>query len=101
MKNLILFTFVITILASSNLFASKDLLAKCGPRTEAYATAAVGRKYDPNGIEAYKCEIAQNKAVVLCELLASKGDGDAHDTYRAVLNKSCTRVLRLDVIGIE
>lgn len=47
------------------------------------------------------CELAPNKAVYLCEVTALKGGGDASDTYLVVVNKSCSRVLRSELIGEE
>jgi hypothetical protein len=57
--------------------------------------------YDRDGIEALSCELAANQKAVLCEVGALKGEGAAADTYRVVLNASCSRVFRVDLIGEE
>jgi hypothetical protein len=98
MKLLLIATLALTCLSS---FASDELLNKCGPVAAKKVTKSVGKDYDKNGIWTYQCVLAPNKAVVICELGANKGDGAATDTYQAVLDKACTKVLRIDVIGIE
>lgn len=60
-----------------------------------------GNGYDRDGIEAYKCELAANRAAVICEVSAAKGDGAASDTYRTILTKSCTKVLRVELLFEE
>ncbi len=61
-----------------------------------------GRKYyDADGFDAFKCEIAQNNKVVICEVGASKGGGEAHDTYRVVMNRDCWKSHRVELIGEE
>lgn len=72
----------------------------------ASASAAVERsgfndRYDVGGFETLGCERSLNRKVVLCEVSASKGDGAASDTFRVVLSASCSRVLRIDLIGEE
>ncbi|MFP5458888.1 MAG: hypothetical protein ACLGG7_09165 [Bacteriovoracia bacterium] len=70
------------------------------------ASSAVERssfndRYDVGGFETLDCERSLNRKVVLCEVSASKGDGAATDTFRVVLSESCSRVLRIDLIGEE
>jgi hypothetical protein len=86
---------------STTSFSSEVLLKKCGPLAEKVVKREAGNGYDRDGIWAFRCELAPNSAVIICELGASKGDGAATDTYRAVLNKSCTSVLRVELIGEE
>ncbi len=57
--------------------------------------------YDKDGFEAHQCEMAPNKKAVICEVSASKGDGAATDTYRVVLNASCSKAHRVELIGEE
>ena len=71
----------------------------------AKAAAAVERQspgyYDRDGVEALSCGLAPNKKAVICDVGASKGDGAASDTYRVVLNASCTKVFRVELTGEE
>lgn len=57
--------------------------------------------YDANGFETYECFLASNQKAVICEVSASKGDGAAIDTYRVVLNRNCTKIFRVELIGEE
>jgi hypothetical protein len=98
MKSLIALTI---ISLSQAAFSSEALLSKCSSLAEIAVKREAKSHDDRNGISAYKCELAPNRAVVICELSASKGNGAASDTYRAILNKSCTGVLRVDLIGEE
>jgi len=89
------------MLSTLSAFATEELLEKCATVAERAVTKKVGWKYDRNGIWAFQCVIAPNNAAFICELGASKGDGAAVDTYRAVLNKTCTKTFRVDLIGEE
>lgn len=82
-------------------FSSDALLQKCGPIAEKSVKKAAGKGYDRDGFIAYQCDLAPNKQVVICLVGASKGGGEANDDYRAILNKSCTSALRVDLIGEE
>lgn len=99
MKNL----FALTILCLSSVaFSSDKLLQECGPIAEKEATKRVKKNYyDKDGIWAYECVLAPNKAVVICDLGANKGDGGATDTLRVVLNKTCTKVFKVTLISEE
>ncbi len=57
--------------------------------------------YDKDGFESHRCELAANKKAVICEVSAAKGDGAATDTYRVVLNASCSKAHRVELIGEE
>ena len=97
MKKLLIGILVLSSLAVS----ASDLLEKCAPVAEETVKAEAGEGYDADGFSANDCQLAPNNAVVICEVSASKGDGEAIDTYRAVLNKSCTKVFRVDLISEE
>ena len=95
MKSLIFTTFVF-------LSASVQAQTLCHSKAEKAVTRfAESSHYDKNGFEAYACEQASNKAAVICEVSASKGDGAASDTYRVVLNTNCSYVFRVELIGEE
>ncbi len=69
---------------------------------KAVEKATKGQHYDKDGFsDNSSCLMASNKAVVVCEVYASKGGGDAYDTYRAVLNKTCTKTFRVELTGDE
>lgn len=89
MKFLIL---TIITLISTHAFA---LPSKC------FTLAENNVRYAGEEAEAYKCKLATNGGAVICEVAAYKGGGDAVDTWRVVLNKTCSRVLRSDLIGEE
>jgi len=57
--------------------------------------------YDQNGIATAECAPAPNRRAWICSVAAYKGDGAAADTYRVVLNSSCTRAYRVELIGEE
>lgn len=57
--------------------------------------------YDREGFEGYKCEKSPRGKAVVCEVAASKGDGAAIDTYRVILNASCSKTFRVELIGEE
>jgi hypothetical protein len=59
-------------------------------------------KYDREGFEAFECRKANLGRIVICDVAAPKGGGEAMDTYRVVMNKTCTRTLRpVDLVGEE
>ncbi len=55
--------------------------------------------YDEGGFSAIGCSITES--VVVCTVAASKGDGAAMDTYRVVLDSTCKKTLRVELIGEE
>ncbi len=89
MKLLILATVV---LISTQAFA---LPRKC------FTLAENNVRYAGEDAEAYKCVKAANGGVVICEVAAYKGGGDAVDTWRVVLDPTCSRVYRSELIGEE
>lgn len=66
-----------------------------------YSKSATAVRYSGEEAEAHECAFAPNGKVVICEVAAYKGGGDAVDTWRVVLNKTCTKVLRTELIGEE
>ncbi len=98
MKTLLSFSLIIL---SFSAISSDDLLKKCGPLAEKVATKKFGKNYDQDGIWAYECGLAPNKAVVVCDLGASKGDGGATDTLRVVLDKTCSKAYSAKIISVE
>ncbi len=76
---------------------SKQCYSKAASAVEEFADGG----YDEDGFWAYDCQLADNKKAVVCDVGASKGNGDATDTYRVVLNKSCNKVFRVELTGEE
>ena len=99
MKKLAIIAIILNI--SSQAFAFDTIPAVCYKKAAIVASKFAGSGYDKNGFEAFECDIAPNEAVILCNVSASKGDGAANDTYLVVLNRSCTRALRVDLTGEE
>lgn len=108
MKSFINFSFLIFLgaLASASqkarLADGRGSMESCARRSS-YAVKALDteKKYDRGGIMTYGCEIADNKAAVLCEVSATKGDGSATDTFLVVLSKDCRKVYRVELTGEE
>ena len=108
MKSLITFSFLIFLgaLASASQKArpvdGRGSMEPCARRAS-YAVKALDteKKYDRGGIMPYNCEIADNKAAVLCGVSATKGEGSAADTFLVVLSKDCKKVYRVELIGEE
>lgn len=81
---------------------AKEIKSKCYAKAESSVESFVEENYyDQGGFTAYKCEFAANNKVVICEVAASKGQGAATDTFRVVLNSSCTKKYRVEMIGEE
>lgn len=98
MKSLIIILLAFSVQTAFASFVPK----KCSTKAESsLKTHLEGQNYDKDGFHAFACSLAPNKAVVICQVSASKGDGAATDTYQVVLNKSCTRFFRIDLIGEE
>lgn len=57
--------------------------------------------YDEDGMETQACAVASNNAAVICEVTAYKGEGEASDTFRVVLNRKCTRTFRVEMTAEE
>ncbi len=66
-----------------------------------YTKAAAAVRYSGEEAEATECTLAPNGAAVICDVAAYKGGGDAVDSWRVVLNKSCSKVLRTELMGEE
>lgn len=66
-----------------------------------YTKAAAAVRYSGEEAEAHECKLAPNGGAVICEVAAYKGGGDAVDTWLVVLNKTCTKVFRTELIGEE
>lgn len=86
--------------------AHLSLAAQVKPTCQLMAEQAVSihtgsNDYDENGFEAFNCVQASNRRVVICDVSASKGNGAAMDTYRVVLNLTCTKVFRVELMGEE
>ncbi|WP_374076705.1 hypothetical protein [Bdellovibrio bacteriovorus] len=89
-------------IASISTTAMADELAKqCYSKAASVAENFASGNYDEDGFWAYECALASNKKAVICEVGASKGDGAATDTYRVVLNKTCTKAFRVELTGEE
>ncbi len=93
--------FILFWLSGATSFAA-SIAKECYSKSESSVAQSVSQNdYDEDGFSAYKCEVAKNNSAILCEVSASKGDGAAIDTYRVVLNKSCSHTFRIDLIGEE
>lgn len=105
MKNLVMKVFVSALFFSSFIFSNsvmaKEISKQCYDQAASAAEELANGGYDENGFWAFDCRLADNKKVVVCDVGASKGNGDATDTYRVVLNKSCTHVFRVELTGEE
>ncbi len=75
--------------------------AACDARASRAVEKAEPNRYDKDGFWTNGCEFAENKGAVICEVVAMKGDEAASDTYRVVLNKTCTKVFRVELTGEE
>jgi hypothetical protein len=94
------------ILSSMLLLASVQAFAvpeTCASKAEkaVRTDSEYSDRYENEEVIAFSCKLAPNGAVVLCEVAASKGGGDASDEYRVVMNKTCSKVLHIDLIGEE
>ncbi len=105
MKKFLVFVGLLGLFTSSQSFAlaSSNVPSICYKNAEKFTeqSARNYREYDESGFWAYSCFIASNKKAVICDVSASKGDGDATDTYRTVLNRSCTKAFRVELVGEE
>lgn len=96
----IAFTLIFGIL-TLNVFASEVPSVCFKKAAKAVENNTEKGYYDHNGFNAYECVLAPNKAVVICEVSASKGKGEASDTYRVVLSKTCLKAFRVELTGEE
>lgn len=81
---------------------ASDIPAQCFIKaTKAVEKSTTTGGYDTNGVETLECKLADNKAVYLCQVAASKGDGAAMDSYLVVLTKTCSKALRLELSSEE
>lgn len=78
-----------------------EVPAACYAKAEAATEKFAGDYYDENGFSAYQCAVAPNGGAVICDVSASKGDGDAMDGYRAVLSLDCKKVYRVELTSEE
>lgn len=87
----------LTLILSASAFASDACYRK--------AASSIYRQVRPNNpnwrVESVDCALAPNGRVVICELAGSNGDGAGDKSFQVVLNKECTRVLRLTLTGEE
>lgn len=103
MKNLILAIFPVLLFSTSTFAFADEIDPKCAAKAEKAVARFVEEEthYDKNGFETYDCVIAKNNKAMICEVNAYKGEGAANDTFRVVLNLSCNRVYRVEMIGEE
>lgn len=92
----------VSILLGSSISASASNVAReCYWNASKFVAAQAERRYDEDGFNAYECFVAPNKKAVICDVSASKGDGAAMDTYRVVMNLSCSKAYRVEMTGEE
>ena len=102
MKTALQTVLAVSILLGSTLSASASEVAKvCFGSAQKFVAAQAERNYDEDGFNAYECFVAPNKKAVICDVSASKGDGAATDTYRVVMNLSCSKAYRVEMTGEE
>lgn len=102
MKNLILASVLMISSIIQTTTHADEVEPKCAKRAERAVSRFVKPGvYDKDGFEAYDCTLGANKRVMICEVVAAKGDGAAADTYRVVLNAECSRTFRVELIGEE
>lgn len=99
MKKLV-FLLIIGIL-TLNAFASEVPTTCFKKAAKAVEDSTERGYYDHNGFNTNDCFFAPNKSVVICEVSASKGKGDASDTYRVILSKTCSKAFRVELTGEE
>jgi hypothetical protein len=80
---------------------AEEISSLCYRNAAKFAEEAATGNYDEDGFYAYECFLAPNRAAVICDVSASKGEGDATDTYRVVMNKSCRKAFRVEMTGEE
>lgn len=68
-----------------------------------FATKSFAEKdrYDDGGFETIGCHWMPNGRVIGCKISASKGGGEAMDTYFAVFNSTCTQLFRIELASEE
>lgn len=91
-------------LASLLTFAATIATAQagiCEKNAEIFAERGAEQEYDKGGFETLDCALAPNKKVMVCNVGASQGDGAVVDMLRVVMNASCTRALRVELISEE
>lgn len=94
----------IVFLSSLSVSASAsaaEIAKQCYWNAQSFVALQAERNYDEDGFHAYNCSLAPNKKAVICEVSASKGDGAATDTYRVVMNLSCSKAYRVEMTGEE
>lgn len=97
-----LLAFAAFIIISPKAANAAEVNSACYAKAEAAVkNQAEPGYYDADGIDALDCVIAPNKKAVVCEVGAYKGNGAAADSYRVVLNASCTKVFRVELTGEE
>lgn len=86
---------------ASNPISTSSIANECYWNAQTFVSLQSGRDYDQDGLHAYSCFLAPNKKAVICDVSASKGDGAATDTYRVVMNLTCTKAYRVELTGEE
>lgn len=90
---------ILSMLAIVSFSASAASFKAC----EIKAEKVISKKsrYKGEEVTAYDCDLAPNRAVVICEVAANKGDGAATDTWKVVLSRDCSEVYEMEMIGEE
>lgn len=91
MKRIIFFC-CLTI--SSSVFAKgTDAYSACYPKATLAVAALAERdfqdQYDKDGFFGANCEAVKDSNIIVCTVGASKGNGDATDTYEVIFNEGC------------
>lgn len=77
---------------------SKTCYAKSEKAVEKFAKPGY---YDEEGFQAFSCVAAPKNKVIVCDVGAMKGDGEASDTFRVILSEDCKRSYRVELTGEE
>ncbi len=94
---------VMTLITLSCASALAEIPARCAGKAEraVRTESEYSSRYAGESVYAHECVLADNRGAVICDVAAEKGDGAATDSYRVVLNKTCTRVFRVELTGEE
>jgi len=92
-----------TLIALACGSALAQVPARCAGKAEraVRTDGEYASRYVGESVYAHECVLADNRAAVICDVAAEKGDGAANDSYRVVLNKTCSRVFRVELTGEE
>ncbi len=97
------FAFLVSTIVSFSFFAqAAEIPPICYSKAEKLISQYVeSGYYDKDGLRAYECAWAKNGKAILCAVSASKGGGNATDSFRVVFNENCGKTYRMEMTGEE